>query len=173
MKIAESDFLKAHAGSWTAKRAEEFSVLNVHALEIPAPPAAIFPLLGAHDLLAPGAHWAFLFAIRAAIGKLFGWDRGMATHEPQPLAVGNHYAFFLIEHVDELREVGMTVKNRLTHAVMTWLLKETPGGTMVYNVTCANFLGRQGRFYWRVIRPFHDGIIEDSLQALRNRAQQR
>lgn len=171
MKVAGSEFLNTHAGSWTAKRAAEFSVLNVHALEIPAPPVAIFPMLSEHDLLMPGAHWRLLLGIRLAIGKLFGWDRGMETHRPQPFAVGNHYGFFLIEHVDEPREVGMSVKNRLTHAVMTWLLEATPGGTMVYNMTCANFLGLQGRLYWQMIRPFHDGIIEASLRMLRERIQ--
>ncbi|MGH9714506.1 MAG: DUF2867 domain-containing protein [Candidatus Acidiferrales bacterium] len=171
MKVAESEFLSTQAGCWTAKRAAEFSVLNVHALEIPAPPAIIFPMLSEPDLLMPGAHWKLLFGVRLAIGKLFGWDRGMESHRPQPFQVGNHYAFFRIEHVDEPHEVGMSMKNRLTYAVMAWLLCETPGGTMVFNVTCANFLGRQGKFYWRVIRPFHDGIIEDSLRALRERVQ--
>jgi hypothetical protein len=86
---------------------------------------------------------------------------------------GKHYSFFLIEHVDAPREAGMSVKNSLTHAVMSWILVESPGGTMVYNVTCANFIGRQGQLYWRVIRPFHDGIIEASLQALSKRVQGR
>lgn len=173
MKIAGSDFLNAHADCWTAKRAAEFSVLNVHALEILAPPAAIFPMLSEQDLLMPGAHWKLLFVIRVAIGKPFGWDRGMKSHRPQPLEVGNHYAFFRIEHVDAPNEVGMSVKNRLTHAVMAWLLEDTSSGTMVYNVTCANFLGLQGRVYWQVIRPFHDGIIEASLRTMRERIQRR
>lgn len=166
-----SDFLNAHPGCWTAKRAPEFSVLNVHALEIPAPPATVFPLLSTPDLLSPGAHWRFLFAVRTVAGKLFGWDRELVTHRPQPFTAGNHYLFFLIEHVDAPKEVGMSVKNRLTQALMSWLLESTPGGTMVYNITCANFLGRGGRLYWQVIRPFHDGIIEDSLRTLRARVQ--
>ena len=173
MKILASDFLGAHRDSWTAGRAPEFSVVNVHAVEVPAPAAKIFSELGTHDLLAPGAHWKFLFGVRAAIGKLFGWDRGRIPHRPGPIEAGRHYAFFLIEHLDDPRELGMSVENRLTHAVMSWILKEVPGGTMVLNVTCANFHVRRGRLYWRVIRPFHDGIIESSLQALRKRVEGR
>jgi hypothetical protein len=142
-------------------------------MEIPAPPAKIFSELGAHDLLSPGGHWKFLFGVRAAVGKLFGWDRGMITHRPEPIEPGKHYAFFLIEHVDAPRELGMSVKNRLTSTLMSWILKESAGGTMVYNVTCASFLGRRGQLYWRVIRPFHDGIIESSLQTLRKRVRGR
>ena len=37
LKASESDFLKRHSESWTARRAPEFSVVNIHALEIPAP----------------------------------------------------------------------------------------------------------------------------------------
>lgn len=80
LKILESEFLAAHADCWTARQAPEFSVLDVHAMEIPAPPARIFPELAAQDLLAPGLFWKFLLGFRIAIGKLFGWDQGMAVN---------------------------------------------------------------------------------------------
>jgi Protein of unknown function (DUF2867) len=168
LKISESDFLLKHADCWTAQRAPGFSVVNIHMAEIAAPCERIFPELAAHDLLIPGAGWRLLFGVRAALGKLFGWDRGMRSHGPEPLEVGRHYAFFHIDHVNAPCEVGMSVKNRLTDAVMSWVVEaDGAGGSRVYNITCANFHGRQGRIYWRVIRPFHDGIIEDSLEALR------
>jgi hypothetical protein len=69
--------------------------------------------------------------------------------------------------------VGMTVENRLTRALMSWVLRENSDGTTVFNVTCANFKGRQGRLYWQVIRPFHEGLIEDSPHALRQRVEER
>jgi hypothetical protein len=53
--------------------------------------------------------------------------------------------------------------------VMSWVLEKSPSGTKVFNVTLANFAGWQGRNYWRVIRPFHDGLIEDSLKELARR----
>jgi hypothetical protein len=81
--------------------------------------------------------------------------------------VGRHYGFFEIEHVDAPREVGMSVKNQLTDALLTWVLEENgASSSRVYNVTCANFHGLRGRMYWRAIRPFHDGIIEASLRKL-------
>lgn len=147
--------------------------MNVHMAEIPASCERIFPELAEHDLLVPGAGWRVLFGLRAALGKLFGWDRGMRSHGPEPLEVGRHYVFFRIDHVNPPWEVGMSVKNRLTDAVMSWLVEaNAAGGSRVYNVTCANFHGVQGRLYWRVIRAFHDGIIEDSLAALAKRVQQ-
>ena len=108
------------------------------------------------------------------LGRVFGWDRGLSwrRNKQEPIKRGNHYAFFLIEHVDEPCEVGMSVGNRLTGALMGWVLEETAGGTRVFNVTCANFTGWQGRLYWRVIRPFHDALIEDSLKALARRVRQ-
>lgn len=141
-------------------------MVNIHAAEIPAPPARIFSELSAPELLLPRWHWRFLFGVRAAAGKILGWDRAVERHRAEPLEPGMHYAFFLIEHVDPPHEAGMSVENRLTKAQMSWLLEATPGGTRVYNVTCANFHGAQGRLYWHVIRPFHDGLIEDSLRAL-------
>jgi Protein of unknown function (DUF2867) len=170
LKLSESDFLSHNSNCWTARRAPGFSVLNVHMAEIAAPPERLFPELAAHDLLVPGGGWRLLFGFRAALGKLFGWDRGVRSHAPEPLEVGRHYVFFHIDHVNAPNEVGMSVKNRLTDALMSWVLvADGAGGTRVFNVTCANFSGVQGRVYWQVIRPFHDGIIESSLALLRRR----
>jgi len=83
----------------------------------------------------------------------------MVIDQPQAIETGQYFAFFHVIHVDAPREVGMTVENRLTRALMSWVLKENSNGTTVFNVTCANFKGRQGRLYWQVIRPFHDGLI--------------
>jgi hypothetical protein len=173
LKVSEEDFLKRHGGSWTARRAPEFSIANIHAMDIPALPARIFSELGAPGLLLPGRRWKLLFGLRRGIGKLCGWDRGIVSHPPQPLEVGKHYSFFAIEWVDAPREAGMGVRNRLTSALMCWVLEEIPQGTKVFNVTLANFVGWQGRNYWRVIRPFHDGLIEDSLQELAQRVASR
>jgi hypothetical protein len=169
LRVSESDFLVRHSESWTARRAPEFSVVNIHAMEIPSPREQIFAELGAPGLLLPARRWKLLFGLRLAIGKLFGWDRGMVSHPAQPLEAGKHYGFFAIEWVDPPHEAGMGVKNRLTSALMCWVLKEIPQGTKVFNVTLANFAGWQGRNYWRVIRPFHDGLIEDSLKELARR----
>ena len=169
MKITGADFLSAHGDTWIARRAPEFSVLNVHAREIPAPAARIFSELGDRELLAPNRFYKLLIAVRAAIGRIFGWDRGMRRHGADPLEVGKHYAFFLIEHVNVPRELSMSVHNRLTVALMGWVLEESAGRTRVFNVTCANFLHRQGRLYWRVIGPFHDALIEASLRSLARR----
>ena len=173
MKVAEADFLRAYGDCWTAGRAAEFSVVNVHAMEIPAPPARIFPELGSRDLLAHGPFWRFLLGFRMGIGKIFGWDRGMAVKGPQALEAGKYFGFFHVICVDAPREVGMTVENQLTRALMAWVLSENSGGTTVFNVTCADFKGRRGRAYWGLIRPFHDGLIEDSLRELRRRVKGR
>ena len=74
LKISESDFLTTRADCWTASRAPEFSVMNLRAMEFPAPAARIFPELGPRDLLAPGAFWKILVGFRIAIGKILGWD---------------------------------------------------------------------------------------------------
>ena len=168
MKIGAQEFLKTHGASWTAQRAPEYSVVNIHVAEIPALPVRIFPELARPGLLTPGGGWRLLMGIRMAAGKLFGWDRGLETHEREPLEVGKHYAFFRIEHVDAPREVGMSARNRLTEALMSWVLDEdASGGTRVYNVTCANFFGWRGQAYWRMIERFHDGIVEASLVELK------
>ena len=173
MQVSETDFLKQHGESWTARRAPEFAVVNIHAMEIPATPERIFPELSGQGLLLPARRWKLLFGLRLAIGKLCGWDRGMVSRPPQPFAVGKHYGFFAIEFVDPPREAGMGVKNHLTSALMCWVLEEISQGTKVFNVTLANFAGWQGRNYWRVIRPFHDGLIEDSLKELARRVASR
>lgn len=169
MKVSETDFLKQHGGSWAARRMREFSVVNIHATEIPAPPERIFPELGARELLMPSWRWQILFGVRILIGKIFRWDRGLASHAPEPLETGKHYGFFAIEWVDPPHEAGMGVTNQLTSGLLCWLLEETPRATKVFNITLANFVGWQGRNYWRVIRPFHDALTEDSLKELARR----
>jgi hypothetical protein len=166
LKVSESLFLTAHAECWTAKQAPEFSVVNVHAIEIPAPAARIFPELGSRDLLVPRAYGRFLVGLRAVIGKIFDWDSGLSDPKPQAIEPGQYFAFFHVLHVDAPREVGMAFENRLTRALMSWVLRESSNGTTVFNVTCANF---KGRLYWQVIGPFHDGLIEDSLRELGRR----
>jgi len=171
LKVAEADFLRERGGCWAARQAAEFSVVNVHAMEIPAPASQVFPQLGARDLLAHGLFWKLLLGFRVAVGKVFGWDEGLAVKQPQALEAGKYFGWFHVIYVDAPREAGMTVENRLTRALMSWVLEETAGGTTVFNVTCANFKGRRGRVYWRVIRPFHDGLIEDSLRLLSQRVE--
>ena len=144
-------------------------MVNVHATEIPEPAAKIYPHLRLRGLLTPGPFWRFLVGLRFGIGKIFGWDRGIAHNRPQGFEPGQYFAFFHVKYVDAPREVGMEVENRLTRAVMSWVLEENAEGTTIFNVTCANFKGRRGRLYWCVIRPFHDGLIEDSLRMLRRR----
>lgn len=180
MEIASSDFLVVHRGTWIARRAPEYPVVNVHVMEADAPPERVFALLDSPDLVAPGWHWRVAFAARGAAGKLFGWDKGLRGglrwHDRQPLAPGNHYAFFTIEHVagpgsvHPPWEVGMSVENGLTRALMSLIVEQSDGGTRVWSVTCALFHGRRGRAYWRVVRPFHNLLIEDSLSLIRARA---
>lgn len=178
MEIAPSDFLDAHRGTWIARRAGDYPVINVHVSEMDAPAERVYALLESPDLIAPGWHWRVAYGLRGAAGKLFGWDKGLRWHARQPLAPGNHYAFFTIEHVagpgsvHPPWEVGMSVANRLTRALMSLIVEDANGGTRVWNVTCAVFHGRLGRAYWRVVRPFHNLLIEDSLSLIRARARQ-
>ncbi len=174
MKIEEREFLRAHENCWTAKRAPEFSVVNIHMAEIPASREQIFPELAERDLLVPSRGWRALVRVRLAVGKVFGWDREMQVHGREPFEVGRHCGFFTIEHVDAPREVGMSVQNQLTNALLSWVLEaDGANSSRVYNVTCANFFGLRGRMYWRAIRLFHDGIVEASLRKLATKVAQR
>jgi len=169
--VAEADFFSSQGNCWTARQAAEFSVVNVHAMEIPAPPPRIFPELSARDLLAHGPIWKLLLGLRVAVGKIFNWDPNLRDPMPQGqrFEPGKYFGFFRVIYLDAPREVGLAVENRLSNALMTWVLEENHAGTKVFNVTCANFKGRAGKIYWRVIRPIHDGLIEDSLRTLRAR----
>jgi hypothetical protein len=142
-------------------------------MEMPAPAAKVFSQLGSRNLLAPGPLWKFLLGFRGAIGKIFGWDPGLGDSKPQAIEQGQYLAFFHVIYVDAPREVEMTVENWLTRGVMSWVLRDNSEGTTVFNITCANFKGLQGRLYWQVIRPFHDGLIEDSMRELHRRSQAR
>jgi hypothetical protein len=148
LKVVEANFLGPYGSCWMARRAPESSVVNVHAMEILAPPARIFRELAARDLLAPGLFCKSLLGFRAAIRKLLGWDPGLGDPKPQAIELGKYFAFFHVIYVDAPREVGMTVENRLTRALMFWVLGVISAGTTVFNVTCAHFKGRQGRLYW-------------------------
>ncbi|MBI3663535.1 MAG: DUF2867 domain-containing protein [Acidobacteria bacterium] len=182
MVVDPQQFLVAHPACWISRRAPEFPVHNVHALDILAPPTRVFAALSNLGNLSPAWYWRALYAIRGIAGKLFRWDPGLRWHGPEPLVPGNHYAFFLIEHVaapgsatnptaEFPYELGVSVENHLTLALMSYVVAPHGCGTRLYNATCALFKGRTGRAYWRVIRPFHDALIEDMLQNLRRRAE--
>jgi len=75
-------------------------------------------------------------------------------------------------------ELGLSVENKLTLALMSLVVMpvHTPSrpdwvSSRLFSVTCSAFKGGLGRAYWRVIRPFHDAITEDSLAAVRRRAE--
>jgi hypothetical protein len=182
MTVNPDEFLRAHPDCWIARRTPEFPVINVHARDVAAPPQCVFAALADHGNLSPAWYWQVLFAVRGLAGKLFRWDPGVKWHGPEPLVPGNHYAFFRIEHVAAPGqdapspvappyELGVSVENRLTLALMSYLIAPHGAGSRVHNVTCALFKGRVGRAYWRVIRPFHDAIIDDMLESLCCRAE--
>lgn len=99
-------------------RAREFSVVHVHAMDIPAPAARIFPELAARDLLASGSFWKFPMGFRVAIGEVFGRGPGLVGLRPQALELGKYFGFSRVIHVDAPRIVGMTVEKRLARAPM-------------------------------------------------------
>ena len=182
MLLQPAEFLRAHPDTWIARRAPEFPVINVHALDVAAPPARVFAALSDRANLSPAWYWRVLFAIRGIAGRLFRWDPGLKWHGPEPLVPGNHYAFFLIEHVaapdsgaDQAKalpyELGVSVENHLTLALMSYVFARQGTGSRLFNVTCALFKGRTGRAYWRLIRPFHNALTEDMLENLRRRAE--
>lgn len=182
MILPPAEFLRAHPDTWIARRAPEFPVINVHALDVAAPPSRVFAALSDRANLSPAWYWRFLFAIRGLAGKLFRWDPRLKCHGPEPLVPGNHYAFFLIEHVaapdsgaDQATalplEFGVSVENHLTLALMSYVIAPQGTGSRLFNVTCALFKGRTGRAYWRLIRPFHNALTEDMLENLRRSAE--
>ena len=174
MQVEESDFLKACPDTWISGRAAEFPVVNVHAVEVAAPPERVFAALEDRQAVAPRWHWRALLVFRAALGRVFNWDKGIKwDRRAGPLLPGNAYAFFRIEHVTQGRELGLSVENKLTQALVSFVIIPAANGSCVFNATCAVFKGRLGRAYWRVIRPFHDGLTEDWLAAVRRRAESR
>jgi len=172
MLIQPEDFLAAHVETWIARQAGEFPVVNVHVAEVAAAPEKVIAALADSKAVAPRWHWRALLAVRAAVGRVFRWDEciewNRKTGEPVP---GNAYAFFRIEHVEQGRELGLSVENKLTRALVSFVIVPERSGSRLYNVTCAVLKGRLGRAYWRVIRPFHDGLTEDWLTAIRTRAE--
>ena len=172
MLIPADQSLKTCGGSWIARRAGEFPVVNVHVVDVAAPPERVFAALEDRVAVAPRWHWRALLVFRAALGRVFNWDEGIEwDRRAGPLVPGSSYAFFRIEHVEQGRELGLSVENKLTRALVSFVIVPAANGSRVFNVTCALFKGRLGRAYWHVIHPFHDGITEDWLDAVRRRAE--
>ena len=118
LKILEADFLKEQADCRTARQKPGFSVVNLQAMDFPAPGARIFPELASRDLLASGWCWRFLTGFRVGIGKMFGWGPDLAVLKPQPLGAEKYCGFSRVIHVDAPRIVGMTVEKRLPRALI-------------------------------------------------------
>ncbi len=147
-------------------------------MDVAAPPERVFAALTACELVLPKWHWRALFGVRVILGRIFGWDGGLRMHPSEPLVPGNHYCFFRIEHVTAPHELGLSVENKLTLALVSLVVTPAPFpsrpawvSSRLFSVTCSAFKGGLGRAYWRVIRPFHDAITEDSLAAVRRRAE--
>jgi len=180
MLMDAAEFLHSWPECWISARAAALPVVNVHVTQISAPPERVWQALESETLIAPRAGWRALLALREAIGKMAGWDKGLQVHAHQPLAPENFYSFFRIEHVAApaqarggLLELGLSVENKLTRAFVSFVVERAGHSSHLFNVTAAEFFGITGRMYWRVIRPFHDGITEAMLDEARRRAERR
>lgn len=181
VKIAGTEFLKAHPDRWIAQQGRRMPVVNVHGVEVGAPPQRVFEVIAsAPQHIQPVWYLRALFGVRWAVGKVLRWDAGLSRGSAQGFSVGSDYRFFRIEEIDApppgtmgLHELGLSLENKLTRALLAYVVEPHGDGSRFYDVTCATFKGATGRAYWRLIEFFHDRISEDMLRRIRRASERK
>jgi len=117
-----------------------------------------------------------LFALRALLGRLFGWDSDMHTHQEtssihrlssdikrrSALAPGSLDGPFRVLYVLE-RESLAEVRNATVHAFLASVLTETPFGYRLYWAVYVQPVSRLTPLYMALIEPFRRCIVYPAI----------
>jgi hypothetical protein len=114
----------------------------------------------------------FLFALRALLGRVFGWDRDppqasresylhrLTEHDRASslVAPGTQDGPFRILFVSQ-REAISELRNATVHAFSVLALAQRPGGHRLYWAIHVKPVGRITAWYMRLIDPFRRWIV--------------
>ena len=117
-----------------------------------------------------------LFALRALLGRLFGWDADMYMHQEtsslhrlssditrrSALPPGTLDGPFRVLYVLE-RESLVEVRNATVHAFLASVLTETPGGYRLYWAVYVQPVSRLTPLYMALIEPFRRRIVYPAI----------
>ena len=117
-----------------------------------------------------------LFALRALLGRLCGWDAGRPTHPEtsslhrlssditrrSALPPGARDGPFRLLYVLE-RESLAEVRNATVHAFLASVLTETPGGYRLYWAVYVQPVSRLTPLYMALIEPFRRYIVYPAI----------
>ena len=151
-------------GWWVEDYARDFELLDLWQYPIEADSAEEFEdFLEVHDMAEMVKDTSIvvkaLFALRVALGQIFGWDRDASQGERDSAsAVG------FIEVYGDHRELVMRTDNATVTALMHLGWVELANGRYsaqmaVYAIT----KGRLGRGYMKLIAPFRHGLVYPAL----------
>lgn len=151
-------------GWWVEGYARDFELLDLWQYPIEAASAEEFDdFLEIHELgeivkdtsvVVKG-----LFALRVALGRLFGWDRSDDSAEP---AAGSAVGF--TEVYRDHRELVMRTENATVIALMHLGWVELENGRYTAQLAVyAISKGRLGRSYMALIAPFRHGLVYPAL----------
>ena len=110
--------LRAFPERWIAQQGGNMPMVNIHVVEVAAPPQRVFEVIAsAPRHIQPAWYWLVLFGIRWLFGKVFRWDKGLSRGAAQEFVLGGHYRFFRIDKIDVpspgtmgLYELGLSVE---------------------------------------------------------------
>ncbi len=133
-------------------------------------------LLAVENLRAASAAVKLLFALRAWLGRVFGWDRGprrsprqsflqrlsVADRERSVIAPGTVEGPFCVLFVSP-REAISEIQNSTVHAFSVLALVERPAGYRLYWGIYVLPVGRITSWYMRLIDPFRRAIIYPAI----------
>ena len=132
------------------------------------------PLLSAEELQSLNAGVRGLFALRSALGKLFGWDDAAPRAQPHPRS---YLTRVPAEHLQRSREKPGTrdgpftllyahaseavseVINDTVHAFSVLALAPQPGGHRLFWAIHVAPVGRITGLYMRLIDPFRHHVV--------------
>jgi hypothetical protein len=133
-------------------------------------------LLSAETVTKANPAVRFLFALRAGLGRVFGWDReppqasresylprlSAEERERSLVAPGTPEGPFQALYVSR-REAISEVQNATVHGFSVFALVENPTGYRLYWAIYVRPVGRIGGWYMRLIDPFRRWIIYPAI----------
>ncbi len=133
-------------------------------------------LLSVERLTAANAAVRLLFALRAWLGRVFGWDRELPQasresylrrlsaedRERSLVLPGTHEGPFRVLYVSP-REAISEIQNATVHGFSVFALAETPSGYRLYWGIYVRPVGRISAWYMRLIDPFRRFIIYPAI----------
>jgi hypothetical protein len=170
MKLKESDI--SHIEMTISNYFPNCDLINIHAIEINANSKIIWEKVSKdYRKIQINGFLKAVMNIRTKLGQIFKIDKNQIGELPDRIIFEKGFGatYFTIDNLNEFKEVVAIGEHKFSQYVANFYLEEIGSNkTRLYQVTRANFPGIKGKIYLIAVLLFHDVIVEDVLNGIKN-----